>query len=77
MKALIHVLRLAILVCLAALLIAALPQVAFGLVLALLVPFWFFIAVITAVLSPVIDELFETRPFPCLPVFSPRPPPIT
>jgi hypothetical protein len=77
MKALVHTLRLAVLILLAALLIAALPQIAFGLVLALLVPVWFFVAAVTAVLLVVIDELFEIRPFPCLAVFSPRPPPIS
>jgi hypothetical protein len=70
-------LRLTLLVCLAALLIAMLPQVAVGLALALLVPIWFFIASVTSVFLPVIDGLPDTRPFPSLPVFSPRPPPIS
>jgi len=77
MKALVHSLRLAVLICLAALLVAALPQVGFGLVLVLLVPVWFCIAAVTAVLLPAIDEHVEIRPFPSLPIFSPRPPPIS
>jgi hypothetical protein len=77
MKALVHTLRLAVLICLAALLLAALPQVGLVLALALLVPIWFLIDFVTAALLPEIDELSEIRLFPSLPVFSPRPPPIS
>ena len=76
MKA-VRTLRFAVLTCLLALLIAALPQVAIGLALALLVPIWFFIDFVTAALLAEIDELSEIGLFPSLLVFSPRPPPIS
>jgi hypothetical protein len=76
MKA-VRTLRLAVLICLLALLIAALPQVAIGLAFALLVPIWFLIDFVTAALLAEIDEFSEIRLFPSLPVFSPRPPPIS
>ena len=75
MKGLHQILRLAVLVCLAAL-IAALPQVAIGFALALLMAVWFFFATVFSAPIPVIDETRDIRSFPAVPVFSPRPPPI-
>jgi hypothetical protein len=76
MKVLTQALRLVVLVCLAALLIAALPQAAVGLALALLVPEWFFFASVISAALPVVEDTCDIRPFPALPVFFPRPPPI-
>jgi hypothetical protein len=60
---------------LAVVLVAALTPVAFGLLFAILIPLWFFVAAIfiAPVSSP--NEHLHVPRFPNLPVFSPRPPP--
>jgi hypothetical protein len=65
-----------VVLCLAAILLAALIPVVTGLLFVFLVPVWFFFAAITAFLIPSISESCLTQRFPALPVFSPRPPPI-
>lgn len=77
MKPLRHTLRLAALICVAALLIATLSQGTVGLVLAFLVPVWFFFVAVVSVPIPALNEARDIRLFPSLPVFSPRPPPIS
>jgi hypothetical protein len=76
MKPLGHTLRLAVLVLLAALLLAALPQIV-GLALAFLIPIWFFFTAVTSSPAPDLHQRCDIRPFPFVPVFSPRPPPIS
>jgi hypothetical protein len=59
-------------------LVAALTHVGVGLPLAFLAPLWFFFAIVVSapVLLPRSDERWNPQPFPVLPVFSPRPPPV-
>lgn len=68
--------RLVVFVCLAVL-IAALPQIAVSLALAFLVPVWFFFTAVTNFPVPDVNEGSDIRQFPSVPVFSPRPPPIS
>jgi uncharacterized membrane protein len=75
MKVLHRMLRLVVLICIAAL-VAALPQIAIGLALAFLVPVWFFFTAVTSFAVPDVNERTDIWPFPSVPVFSPRPPPI-
>jgi hypothetical protein len=72
-----HTLYLIVLICVAALLIVAVPQIAVGLALAFLTPVWFFFTAVTSFLVPDGNEGCDIRPFPFVPVFSPRPPPIS
>jgi hypothetical protein len=67
--------RCAALLCLALLLFASLAQAPTGIFFALLLPVWFFVAAIVAVLIPVVEEPCEEQRFSALAVFSPRPPP--
>lgn len=77
MKVVRQTLRLVVFVCLAAVLIAAIAQTVVGLALAFLVPVWFFFTAVTSFPVPVVNEGCDIRPFPSVPVFSPRPPPIS
>ena len=70
-----HFRRVAVFVCFAALLLAALTPAAASLPLAILVTLCFLIAVFTSVLLPRIDDQSQTRSALVLTVLSPRPPP--
>ena len=70
-----QMLRLVVLACVAAVLLAALPQVAVCLALTLLVPVRFFFATVISAPIAVFENTRDVRLFPDLPVLSPRPPP--
>jgi hypothetical protein len=61
--------------CLAVILSTALAHAGVNLLLAILVPIWFFLATVVIVPLPGIDERYDIEPSPVLPVLSPRPPP--
>jgi len=61
--------------CLAVILSAAVAHAGVNLLLAILVPIWFFLATVLFVLLPSVDERHDIEPSPFLPVLSPRPPP--
>jgi hypothetical protein len=67
--------RALIFLCLAAILYAALTHAGTSLLIAVLVPIWFFLATVVSLPILSIDEHYDTEPSPPLPVFSPRPPP--
>ena len=73
MKTTYSALRLVALLCVAMVLLASLAQPTLGL---FLIPFWFFLAVVVSVPIPVVPDVCLPLPFPSLPVFSPRPPPV-
>jgi hypothetical protein len=62
--------------CLLGLLLAPLTPLATAIAFAMLVPTWFFVALVAGVSIPDADEHRNAPPFPTLPVFSPRPPPV-
>lgn len=68
--------RLMVVLCVAALLFSALTLTAAGLLLAVLVPFWFFFAAVVVFEIRSIDELCDSLQFPILLLLSPRPPPV-
>lgn len=68
--------RVLALICVAAILLAALSPIPLGALFVLLIPEWFFFAAIISFLAASIDEDGGSPIFGCLPVFSPRPPPI-
>lgn len=68
--------RLLVFLCLAAVLFAALTQPGAVAVLAILAPFWFFLALIVSRPLPDFDDACAPLPLLVLPVFSPRPPPL-
>ena len=76
MKTTYSALRLVVLFCVAMVLLASLAQPALGLLFLLLIPFWFFLAVVVSILLPVVRDVCLPHPFPSQPVFSPRPPPL-
>ena len=61
--------------CLAVILSTGLAHAGVNLLLAILVPIWFFLATVVIVPLPGIDERYDIEPSPVLPVLSPRPPP--
>jgi hypothetical protein len=61
---------------LALLFLVAQPALGLGLLFALLIPVWFFVALALSPAIPVPDEFCTVFPFPVLSVLSPRPPPI-
>jgi hypothetical protein len=62
--------------CLLAVLISALtPATSGGLLFAILIPLWLFLAAIVTVQVRITDECFDLPLLPNLPVFSSRPPP--
>jgi len=68
--------RIAVILCLAVVLLAALAHDVTGHPFAFLIPVWLFFAAIVSIPIPSIDEQKETRQLSVLPVFSPRPPPV-
>lgn len=62
--------------CLAALLLAAITYAGIGLPVAILAPLLLFVSVV--ITAPILftDRHWDLRPFPVLPVFLPRPPPV-
>jgi len=76
MKTTYSTLRLAALLCVAVVLLAALAQPVLGLLFLFLIPFWFFLAFVVSVPHPLVPNVCTPLPFPSLPVFSPRPPPV-
>jgi len=75
MKTTYSALRLVALLCVAIVLLASLAKPTLGLLFLFLIPFWFFLAVVSVPL-PVVPDVCLPLPFPSLPVFSPRPPPV-
>ena len=69
-------LRLFALLCVAMVLLASLAQPTLGLLFLFLIPFRFFLAVVVSAPLPVVPAVCFPLPFPALPVFSPRPPPV-
>ncbi len=76
MKTTYSALRLVALLCVAMVLLASLAQPTLGLLFLSLIPFWFFLAVVVTVPLSVVTNVCLPHPFPSLPVFSPRPPPV-
>jgi len=64
------------LICLAAILFAALSPITLGVVFAFLIPVWFFFAAVVSFPIASVDENCVSPLFASLPVFSPRPPPV-
>jgi ABC-type transport system involved in cytochrome c biogenesis permease subunit len=62
--------------CLAALLLAAITHAGLGLPVATLAPLLLFVAIIITAPILLTDRRRELCPFPVLPLFAPRPPPI-
>jgi len=62
--------------CLAALLFAAVTYAGIGLLVAILTPLLLFLAIIITAPILVTEKRRDLCPFPVLPVFSPRPPPV-
>jgi hypothetical protein len=62
--------------CLLGLLLAALTPLATAVAIAILVPTWFFFALVVSVSIPSADEHRNAPSFPVLPIVSPRPPPV-
>jgi fatty acid desaturase len=75
MNATSYVRRIAVFFCLAMVLLAALTPGAAGFLPAILVPMWFFIAIVLSFLLSYVDEQHHTQQALALPAFSPRPPP--
>ena len=59
-----------------AMVFVSLAQPTLGLLFLFLIPFWFFHAVVVSAPLPVVPDVCLPLPFPLLPVFSPRPPPV-
>jgi hypothetical protein len=76
MSATSYVRRLAVFVCLAAMLIAVVTLGAVHLPLAVLVTLCFIVAISVCVLLPIVEEHSHTQQALALPAFSPRPPPV-
>jgi hypothetical protein len=76
MKTTYSALWLVALLCMAMVLLSSLAQPILGLLFLFLIPFWFFLAVVVSVPLPVDPNVCPPLPFPSLPVFSPRPPPV-
>jgi hypothetical protein len=68
--------NLTIFLCLAAALLVALAPPVAALVLRLLVPEWFFVALVVIAVVPTRQDTYIPQLVPSLSVFSPRPPPI-
>jgi hypothetical protein len=67
--------RIAIFLCVAALLLAAFTPAAHGLPFAILVTLWFWVAITLSFRLRYIDKQSHPQPALALPAFSPRPPP--
>jgi hypothetical protein len=76
MKKLPTAFRLPACCCLALLVFLVVAQPTLGLLLALLIPFWFFAGFVQVASTPPILEICKIPAFPALPGFSPRPPPV-
>jgi len=61
---------------LALLVFLVVAQPTLGLLLALLIPIWFFVSFVQIASAPPILANGKTPAFPALPVFSARPPPV-
>ncbi|HXM94225.1 MAG TPA: hypothetical protein VOA64_08235 [Candidatus Dormibacteraeota bacterium] len=68
--------RLIVFVVLAIAVVVAVAQPVLGFVFAFLIPIWLFFAAVVSAPIPRPRETFRALAFPCLPIFSPRPPPI-
>ena len=58
-------------------LLLAVTQPVVGFVFVFLIPFWFFLADVPSIPLPPIRNIRKALPFFALPVFSPRPPPVS
>jgi hypothetical protein len=77
MKARFYTPRLLALICLAAILFAAVIEIVPGLLLVFLIPVWFFFAAVVSVPIASAHEGCASPVHTPLPIFSPRPPPIS
>jgi uncharacterized membrane protein len=68
--------RFLALVCLAAILLAALSPITPGVLFAFQIPIWFFFAAVIGISAASVEEVSASPLFAFLPVFSPRPPPL-
>ena len=75
-RAVVSAFNLALILCLAAALFVALAAPVAALVLKLLVPEWFFLALVVVAVVPTRKDTWIPQLAPSLSVFSPRPPPI-
>jgi hypothetical protein len=75
-RAVVSAFNLAVILCVAAALFVALAAPAAALVLKLLVPEWFFLALVAVAVVPTRKGTWIPQLAPSLSVFSPRPPPI-
>jgi len=69
--------RLLIFLCVATALLVVGAQPLLCLLFTFLVPFWFFLTAIAVAPVPGYRQIHRTLPFLSLPVFSPRPPPVS
>jgi hypothetical protein len=67
--------RLVVFVCLLAVVLTALTPSAYGMLFAILVPIWFFFAVILSVLIYIAEQSTDPQDYQILGRLSPRPPP--
>ena len=75
-RAVVRAFKLAVILCVAAALFVALAAPVAALVLKLLVPEWFFLALVVVAVVPTRKDTWIPQLAPSLSVFSPRPPPI-
>jgi hypothetical protein len=75
-RAVVSAFNLAVILCVAAALFVALAAPVAALVLKLLVPEWFFLALVVVAVDPTRKDTWIPQLAPSLSVFSPRPPPI-
>jgi hypothetical protein len=75
-RAVVSAFNLAVILCVAAALFVALAAPVAALVLKLLVPEWFFLALVVVAVVPTRKDTWIPQLAPSLSVFSPRPPPI-
>lgn len=68
--------RFLVILCVAALLFSVLTLTSAPLLLAVLVPLWFFFAAVVVFEIRSIEELCDSLQSPLLPIFSARPPPV-
>jgi hypothetical protein len=68
--------RLIAFLCFGIALLAVATKPLLALLFAFLIPFWFFLTQVVDAPLPSVCDICRSFPFPSLPVFSPRPPPL-
>jgi hypothetical protein len=76
MKTMSYAFRAIVILCLAAILFAALTHPGTGVLVAILAPWWFFFALVASLLVSRTAERYDVPLSPVLSVLSPRPPPV-